>query len=60
MSRYIEMFGRNAMRTLYTAWQTISSVALTCAANGITVAIVTLAILVWNSCRPGSAVTSQF
>ncbi len=38
------------MRNLYTAWEVICSVVLSCALNGIVVALVTLAILAWNNC----------
>ena len=38
------------MRNLSETWQGICSVALTCALNGIGVAVVTLAILAWNNC----------
>jgi hypothetical protein len=40
------------MRNLYTAWEVICSVVLSCALNGIGVALVTLAILAWNNCVP--------
>jgi hypothetical protein len=38
------------MRNLCTTWQVIGSVALSCALDGIGVAVVTLAILAWNNC----------
>src|ERR1700722_7270436 len=41
---------RNAMRSHCTTWQVICSVALSCALNGIGVAVVILAILAWNNC----------
>jgi hypothetical protein len=42
------------MRNLYTAWEVICSVVLSCALNGIGVALVTLAILAWNNCVPAA------
>jgi hypothetical protein len=41
---------RNAMRNLDMTWQVIGRVALSCALNGIGVAVVTLVILAWNNC----------
>ena len=38
------------MRSHCTTWQVICSVALSCALNGIGVAVVILAILAWNNC----------
>ena len=38
------------MRNLYTAWEVICSVVLSCALSGIGVALVTLVILAWNNC----------
>ncbi|MGA3222553.1 MAG: hypothetical protein ABSC65_02270 [Acidobacteriaceae bacterium] len=37
------------MRNLYMAWQAIGNVVLSCALQGIGVAVVTLAILAWNN-----------
>jgi hypothetical protein len=42
------------MRNIYMAWQMMSSAALSCASSGISVVILTLAILAWNNCRPAS------
>jgi hypothetical protein len=37
------------MRSLFSIWQLVCSVALSCALNGVGVALVTLAILAWNN-----------
>jgi hypothetical protein len=41
---------RNTMQNFYATWQVLCSVALSCALNGIGVAIFTLLILAWNNC----------
>jgi hypothetical protein len=43
------------VNNLYTIWRVLCSVALSCALNGVGVAMVTLVILAWNNCRPSTA-----
>jgi hypothetical protein len=39
------------MRNIYLAWLTMWSVALSSASSGISVVLITLAILAWNRCQ---------
>jgi hypothetical protein len=43
------------VNNIYTIWRALSSLALSCALNGVGVAMVTLVILAWNNCRPATA-----
>jgi hypothetical protein len=38
------------MQNFYATWQVLCNVALSCALNGIGVAMFTLLILAWNNC----------
>jgi hypothetical protein len=42
------------MRNIYMTWQMVCIAAFSCASSGIGVVILTLAICVWNNCRPAS------
>jgi hypothetical protein len=42
------------MLSIDVGWRLMCSFAVSCAVNGISVAIVTVVILAWNSCRPAA------